>query len=512
MPHPPTPDSTAGAFESDADADAGSPLAAADTGQRAVRGGAIRIVSTVVGLLVTLVSAPLVVRHLGGAEFGRMATAQSLVTIATAIIEGGLTNVAIRQYALGSRSDRSDLIRDLVGFRLASVALAGVLVVGYAVLAGFDDQLVFATTVAMTGLLLSAYQTAIATPLAADLELTAMSVLDILRSSVSATVQVSLVVLGASMVPFLLAPAIAYGAAALVTIHLVRSRVRVTPRFDGRAWVGLLRETGIYTIATALGAVCFQLALQILKIVGTAQEVGDYAVAFRVVEIGNLVPWVAVGAVFPVLVHAGTHDRQRFGYVLRTTYRALLVVGLFVALCLVVGAPVAIQLVAGAAHDGATEVLRVIGLAAPATYLVALGSLALLALHRYRALLVCNAAALCLALAGGIVLADGFGASGAASATVLVEWTLAVSYAAVLGRAGHTRELVSGRSALVLCAAAAAYAAGITADGAGAFMALVVAVAVYVVANAAIRSLPVELWMALPEPLRRFVPRGAFGA
>lgn len=488
-----------------------SPLAAADTGQRAVRGGAIRGVSTVLGLLVTLISAPLVVRHLGGQEFGRLATAQSLVTIATAVIEGGLTNIAIRQYALGSPTARSRLIQDLVGFRIATVAVGGVLVVGYAVLAGFDSQLVFATAVAMLGLLVSAYQTAIGTPLAADLRLGAMAGLDILRSSVMASVQVTLVVVGATMVPFLLAPAIAYAAASLVTIWLVREHVRVTPRFDLTAWRGLLRETGIYAVATALGAICFQLALQILKVVGTEAEVGDYAVAFRIVEIGNLLPWVVAGAVFPVLVHASAHDLDRYRYILSISFRSLLILGLAIALVLVIGAPAAIAVVAGDGHDESVDVLRIIGLAAPATYLVALGALALLALRRYRALLVCNGAALVLALVAGTVLASSFGASGAAATTVAVEWGLATAYALTLGRAGHPVAPSIRATLFVVAAAAGSFAIGWVAGPLGAVPATIAALAAYALVTIAARSVPAEAWMAMPAAVSRRIPRFVSG-
>ena len=52
-----------------------------------LRGGAIRSIGYVAGVLLALISAPLLVRHLGVVDFGRWVTITSLVFIVSGLTE-----------------------------------------------------------------------------------------------------------------------------------------------------------------------------------------------------------------------------------------------------------------------------------------------------------------------------------------------------------------------------------------------------------------------------------------
>src|SRR5207247_2152627 len=112
-----------------------------EAGPRVVRGSALRVAAYVGGLLVGLASTPLVVRHLGATNFGRYTTVASLIFIVTALTEGGLAALGLREYSTGGVELRRDLIRNLLGLRIILVAIATVLATGFAIVAGYTHAM-----------------------------------------------------------------------------------------------------------------------------------------------------------------------------------------------------------------------------------------------------------------------------------------------------------------------------------------------------------------------------------
>ncbi len=68
-----------------------------DAGGAALRGGALRMGAYVGGVLLSLVSVPLLVRHLGIAAFGDYAAVLSLITIVGVLTEAGLIAIAVQR-------------------------------------------------------------------------------------------------------------------------------------------------------------------------------------------------------------------------------------------------------------------------------------------------------------------------------------------------------------------------------------------------------------------------------
>src|SRR5271154_3760900 len=104
----------------------GQPVDVLDTpqaGAGALRGGAY-----VLGILLSLISAPLLIRHLGQVEYGRYVTVIALVTIVGGLSEGGVNTVALRNYTNHSGAERTRLMANLLGVRMALsvVGVAGV--------------------------------------------------------------------------------------------------------------------------------------------------------------------------------------------------------------------------------------------------------------------------------------------------------------------------------------------------------------------------------------------------
>ena len=112
----------------------------------------------------------------------------------------------------------------------------------------------------------------------------------------------------------------------------------------------------------------------------------------------------------------------------------MMILGGWMALCIVVGADFLIAVVAGPDFEPSVEVLQLQGAAILGTFLVATWGYSLLALRRHRAILVCNAVALALAAVLSVWLIDRHGAEGGAVALTATELALAAAYAIALSR------------------------------------------------------------------------------
>jgi len=483
----------------------GDPLAAGDAGARVIRGGGLRTLGHGLGTLAGIVSAPLVVQHLGLADFGRYLTVTSVIYIITGLTEGGLNNVAVRAYAVADRAGQRSLVSNLVGLRIVLSLIGGAGAVLFGLAAGYPGVVIGGLALGGLSYLISATQGAYTTPLQAGLRLGSIAGIDLVRSLATTVLLIALVFAGAGLTPFFCVAAVVQGIAFALTVRLIRRDVPLRPSADRAAWSGLLRETAVYAAATALGAVYFQVALVTMSVLSTAVETGYYSVAFRIVDLANGVPWLLAASVLPVLAHAAANDQIRLKYVSGRVFEGALIVGGLFSLILIVGAQFGIDIVVGTSGEGdpAVAVLRLLGVGIVATFLVSSLGFILLALGLYRELIVCNAAALVLSLGLSGLLVPAYGADGAGIVTMVLELSLATAYAVVLTL--RRRDLRPPLA--ILPRFALAYALGLAAGLAALALhpvpAVAAAVVVYAATLAALKAIPPEIADAARTRVRR---------
>jgi O-antigen/teichoic acid export membrane protein len=472
-------------------------LTAPDAGDRTIRGGSLRAAANITGVLTGAISAPLVVRHLGVEAYGKLALVNSIVFVATALSEGGLTQVALRRYASSEAGEQRVLIAALLGLRVALTAVVTVLALAFGVVAGYPEVVLVGISLGMVALLLNVIWGTQLTNLMARLRLTGVAAIEMLRALSTTVFLVVLVVIGAGLVPFYVVAPAAAAVTFAATTYAVRGHVPLRPRFDAERWRELLRETLLYGAATALGAIYFQLALVITSLLTTEHETGLYAIAFRIVELANGVPWVLATSVFPIFAHAAVNDEERLRYALGRVTDVCLLVGGFTTVGVMLGAPFGIDLVAGDEGAGAVDVLRLTAIGLIATYLVAAWSLLLASRGRFALLLKLNAAVFTLAIVLSLVLVPEFGAEGAGAVTATLEILLAVLYLWAL-----RRELPGLRAGLttvpkLLAALAVAAAVGVPLLSVSSALAAACGLVAYTAVVLVLRAVPPEVWQAL---------------
>lgn len=406
-------------------------------GPTAIRGGVLRSASFVAGLLLPLASAPLLIRHLGDAEFGRYSAVLAVVAVVAGLTEAGVNTISLRELSALKEPDQRDrMMSDLLGLRLVSSAVGVGIAVGFSSIAGYGPELVAGTLLAGLGMVALVTQTLIATVLQSRLRFGWAAAIELLRQSLSTGLIVALVVLGARTLPFLAATVPAGLVALVLTAALVRGTTSLRPAFHPRRWTPLLRDTFVFAIAVAVNSLYFRVTLVILSLVVTAAETGYFAVSFRVIEVLIVVPTFLLGAAFPILSRSARFDRRRFELSTQRLFELALFAGVLMSLCLLLVAPFAIELLVGRDDHPSVPVLQIQSAALIASFVASATGYPLLSLRRHRETLIANCVSLVAAVALALALAPALGARGAAIAAVVADFALAITNAGLLMRDG----------------------------------------------------------------------------
>src|SRR3954462_15977603 len=211
-------------------------LATPAAGPAALRGSVLRTATYLVAIPLSLASGPLLVRHLRIAEFGRYITVASLMNLVAGVTEGSVNAIALREYATLGAQRRAEVMRSLLGVRLA-LSTGGVAVgVAFALAAGYDSPLVVGAVGAGVGVVLQAFQTLLTVPLQAELRFGWTALLDLQRQVVMVSLIVIGVLAGAGIVPFLWVSVPAGVIRAAGTPPLGRGRIPLRPALHRNVW------------------------------------------------------------------------------------------------------------------------------------------------------------------------------------------------------------------------------------------------------------------------------------
>ena len=408
-------------------------LDAPEAGAKAVRGSILRSGGYALGIALSLISAPLLIRHLGVEDFGAYVTITAIVTIVSGVSDVGITAVGVREWAVRPLAERRELMANLLGARV-SLTLVGCFGAGaFGVAAGYGTRRLEGIAVACVGVLVLASYEALGVPLSAELRQGWIALAEVLRQVVQVSAILILIAVGAGLVP-MLATAIPAGLTALLITATVRRDALVLPAIHPRAWWRLLRETLPFAVASAVGVVYLRTTVVLSSLVTNGHQTGYFAAAFRVMEVLIGVPLLLIGALFPVLARAAANDRERLTAAILRILEVAISSGVLVAVSVAAGAPLAIEILIGAHAAPAVDALRILGVGLGFSFVGATCQYALLAQREHRAILMINGCALLLNLTLTLILASAHGARGAAVALSICEATVAISAATVLRR------------------------------------------------------------------------------
>lgn len=482
-------------------------LGTAEAGPAVIRGGVLRILGYLGGILLSVGAAALLFRHLGVEDGGRYVTVVSLMGIVAGVSDVGLSAVAMRELSVLGARERRELMRHLLGMRIAVTVAGCALALVFTVAAGYDRVLVLGTLLASVGLVVQSIQSLLTTPLQAALRLGWVTSIELARNVVTVALTIALVALGAELLPFL---AVSIGAALAtlaLTVPLIRETVSWRPSFQLSAWAPLVRSTLALALATAIASVYFRVSVLVMSIVAGKEQTGYFGASFRIVEILTFLPLMAISAAFPLFSRAARDDRARLAYAVQRSFETCLVFGAALALALALGAPFAIEVVAGPDFQPAADVLRIQSLALFFSCTAALWAYVLASMRHHRELVAITSTTLVLSIALTLVLEPPLGAEGAAWATVICEMVASLGAAGLLVRSDPALRRLSLRAVPRVALAAALGGAVVLVPGLGDVARALIGTVVFGAAAVALRAVPEELRIearrAVSNPRRR---------
>jgi O-antigen/teichoic acid export membrane protein len=432
-------------------------LTSGEAGGRVIRGSAWRVGANGAGIVVGLAAAALLLRHLGVAESGRYVIVLSLVAIPVYVADLGLNVTGSRELALRGTDERPALIANLLGQRLTIMPVAVLLIVAFAVLAGYPTRMVVGTALAGTGVLIVSLANVLLLRLTVELRNAGLALVDFVRQAVFLVGVAVLVALGARLTPFF-AIQIVVGLVVVALVPLLTGwRAFVLPRFDRAEQRSLARTALPLGAALALGQIYFRLVIVIMSLISNETQNGYFGGSLRAMENVVILPILVAGVALPLLAAAARDDLARFRYAIEGLSKGALIAGVLVVLVAFRAAEPVMTIIGGHAFRPAGAVLRIQVGALLFIALYQIWTAALLALGRQRELILTNALGLLGLSVFAVALVPAFGAEGGAAASVLGDALLASLIYWRLSRAagGVT---VGGRRFLFRVAAAAAVA------------------------------------------------------
>jgi len=467
-------------------------------GPAAIRGSALRVTGYVIGVLLSLISIPLLIRHLGESQYGLYVTVISIVTIVQGITDVGLGQIGVREYATRRGPDQVTLMRNLLGVRFAMTTVGVALGTAFAAIAGYGNTVVLGTVLAGVGMVLTVVQGTFAVPLSVRLQLGWVTSLDLMRQVLSVAAIVALVLAGAQLLAFL-AIAVPVSIAVLIaTVLLVRGSMPLRPSFQRSEWIVLMRAVLPFAAAVVVATLYLRISVVIMSLLASSQQTGYYAIAFSVISVLIAIPALTVGSTLPVLARAARDDEERLAYVVERLMEMTTIVGVALGLALALGSDFVVRVLAGSKGHPAATVLQIESLALVTQFVGSAFGYGLLALHRHRAILLNSAAGLIVSVVLTLVLVPELQARGAAIAFVVAEVVVAASSFLYL-RAARPELTFSPRVPLCALVAAAVGGGLALASGLSSLPASLLATCIYIGVLIALRAIPPELMHAVTE-------------
>ncbi len=466
-------------------------VASEAAGPAALRGSVLLGGGYAATIGLSLISAPLLIRHLGISDFGRYTTVLALVTVVNGLTDAGLMNIALREWASRRGEDRARFMRSLLGIRLELSAAGVVVGVLFALVAGYDSTLVVGTLVAGVGMIFTAVANLLTASLQGDLRFGWVTVINLVRQVVAVALLVALVLAGAGLLPLLASTSVAGIAALALAAVLVRGRMPLRPRVSDTQWWPLVRDTLPYAAAIAVNTFYFRITIVVMSLIATAEQTGYFATSFRVIEVLIGVPALAIGAAFPILSRSAHSDHDRFAYATARVVDLSVIAGVGLALGVALSAPWVVRVLAGPSGAPAGPVLQIQAIALAATFLTMACGFIFLALRRHTILLVANGGALLANIVLTLVLVKADEAQGGAIAAAVAETSLAIGLLIALLRADVSRIRVP--ALLIVVLAGLAGAAPLLVGGVHPLVRTVAGLLIYVAVLAACKRIPPEI-------------------
>lgn len=364
-------------------------------------------------------------RYLGASGYGQFALALAFVQMVGLLADLGLLTVVVRE--ISRRPEETErLVGNALTLRLA-LSLGVIVLAGLLSLAmPYTEQVRVAILIAGVPLVLGLANTAIVAVFQARLRMDRAAISDVAGRAAGFVALVAVAALDLGFYAVVATAGVGAFVTLVVTWRLSRPLVRVRPAASRPVWRSLLRAAIPVGAALAVTEVYFRADTLIVSLYEDYEEVGFYALAYRLIELLGMLPAIVMTSVFPLLSRYLRENRDLARRTLDATADLFVALGVPLAAGGVVVAPQLVRLIGGDDFEGAADTLRILLFAGALAFVSGLFGMALIAGDRQRSALRLAMAALALNVPLNFALVPSFGIDAAAAVAVASELLLVV--------------------------------------------------------------------------------------
>jgi O-antigen/teichoic acid export membrane protein len=381
--------------------------------RRVATSTAFGLTGRVAVLLLGVASIAITTRYLGASQYGKFALALGFVQLFGVLADAGLTTIIVRE--LAQRPERAP---SLLG---SALALRSGLAVGAAAAAAlvalvmpYPTDVRVAILLAGVPLICGLLNSAFVAVLQSDLRAGRIAIADVAGRAAALAAVALVAALDLGFYAVVLSAGVGAAVTLAITSALARAWLPERPHADRATMRRLLLAALPLGAALALNEAYFRADALIISLSRPFEELGLYALAWRVGELTATLPAAFLVSVFPLLARYVAARDTRMGAALRTAGDVLIYMGTAIAVGGALVAPELARALGGDGFEGAATPLRILLVAAAIGFVNGLYGHALIAADKQLAALWLNVLALVLDVGLNIALVPAYGIEAAA--------------------------------------------------------------------------------------------------
>jgi O-antigen/teichoic acid export membrane protein len=408
---------------------------------------AIQTVGKALVLVIGAASIALLTRYLGPTEYGKYSLALAYLQLFGVLADVGLYTLVVRE--ISKQPERTqELVANTLVLRLVLSLAVVVLASGISLLMPYDRDTRLAILIAGVPLVLGLLNSSLVAVFQARLRMDRAVISETVGRAATFAAAVAVVALDLGFYAVVATAAIGAFVTLVVTAALARRFVSLRLRADRLLWRRLLLTSVPLGLAIAVNDLYVRADTFIISLFRPFDEVGLYALSWRILEVTTTLPLILLTTVFPLLSRYVVEDLARARRAMQTTFGVLAILGVPLAISGFMLAPQVIELVAGSEFEDAGVPLSLLLVSGALSFVNGLFGFSLIAADRQLDVLRVNLSGLACNVALNLALVPPLGIDAAAASAIASEAIIMGGYLVLVRRRLQfvPRLLVVGRA------------------------------------------------------------------
>lgn len=453
---------------------------------------AVQVAGKALGIAVGLATIGVLTRSLGTSGFGEYTIVLTFLSVFGILVDFGLTLTLVQMIAAAPRAEEERLVGNLLGLRLLTGGVFYALAPLAALWFPYSTDVKFGIAIGAAGYLCLSTASMLVGVFQKHLLMWRFALAELVNRTAYLAFVGACAFFGLGLVPMVAGMVVSNLIWLVLVFVLARPAVRIRPRFETAVWRQAIGRSWPIALSILFNLVYLRGDIMILAHFRPPAEVGQYGVAYKVIDVLAAVPVMFMGLLLPKLTEAWARKNAgEFQAYMQKTFDFFAICAFPMALGAQAVSPEVIRLIAGPGYEDAGSVLHILIWAVVFVFLSSLYGHAVVAVEKQHAMIWAYAATALVAIAGYALLIPPYGMWGAAWITLISEALIALFTFCAVAKAGAGRPKL-GIAGKALAASAVMYAALVALPTLPIFAALALGVIVYTCVLWALGGLPLS--------------------